>query len=392
MGGMRGVGAMRAGTARAMAVVAAAALAAGCGSTFDLPTESRNRLIPTDGSYQRVADWTALPDVQDVLLVPRGQLSQLYLLFNHGGAGVTPRGELWEYVLVRPERYENRVFSGMFNPIAVASGNNRLWVLDQGDTCIARSNPRTGACNDTTGGWKNAISHLDQFWWVREYLLTAGNPVESFTDTSLAFVTGIAADENNFVYVAGVRIRFVPNQEDQRLRDKLLEYGVFRYVPGIRPDGNSDFNVIPADSWHRDTTFLVTQGTGTGSAIDPRGIFWGVSPSGHNLYVADFGNNEVKKMFDEGISPGVFTIDGSSADSLFVGPVDVTADPPGHIFAVDGGNRRVLRFDPNGSFVQRVNVEGDALVRPTAVAADDSICFVADPGAARVIRYKRRQP
>ena len=377
--------------AAALGAFALLASLAGCGSEFPLPTENRNRSIPPDGSYQRLATWTSLPGVVDLALVPRGQLDQLYFVFNYGGAGTTPRGEVWEYLLVRPERISQRPFNGLFNPIGIASGNNRLWVLDLGDSCLARQNPVTGQCNDTTGGWRNAISHLELYWWVRGYLLIAGDPVVTFTDTSLATVTGIASDELNNVYVAGSRIRFIPDQEDPRLRVKLLEYGVFKYSPGLRPDGKTDLTVLPAGTWHRDTTFQVTQGTGSGSAIDPRGIFWGNASGAHRIYVSDFGNNQIKKTFDQGVSPGEIAFDANDSGTALEGPVDVTADPLGYIYSVDSGSKRILRFDAFGTYQQIVNTEGDALVRPVAVAADDSLCYVADPGGARVIRYKRRQ-
>lgn len=385
---------MRARTTAALAALAAAgALAlAGCGTTFPLPTESRQRALPQDGSYQRVSDWTGSPDMADVvdlLLVPRGTLSQLYVVANHGGTGPASRGVVKEFNnKTQFDAAAVHSFDGAFSPIAVASSATSIYVLDQGDTCLARGNPLNGSCSDTTGGWKNALSHPEYFWYVRRYSLAGGPEVESFTDTSLAFVTGMTVDAAGGVFVAGSRIRVLPDGLEPRLKIRFLEYGVFRYVKGIRPDGLPDPNV-PGGAWHRDTTFMVTQGTGTGSAVDPRGIHWGNALGAH-LYVTDFGNNQVKKMTDAGISPGIFSIDGSSGDSLLVGPLDVMADERGFIYCVDAGNRRVLRFDDGGNYIQRVDIEGDALLRPTAVAADDSLCYVADPGAARIIRYKRR--
>ena len=64
--------------ALALAVLGAlAALAAGCGTNFEMPTEHRGgRTIPADKSYQVVSAWT--PDaqnrferVQDILLTQR---------------------------------------------------------------------------------------------------------------------------------------------------------------------------------------------------------------------------------------------------------------------------------------------------------------------------------
>ena len=61
---------------------------------------------------------------------------------------------------------------------------------------------------------------------------------------------------------------------------------------------------------------------------------------------------------------------------------------------VDAGNLRVLRYDPDGNFVQRVDRNPDdvtaPLVRPVAVAADNRQVYVADRGAGQVLRYWRR--
>jgi hypothetical protein len=65
------------------------------------------------------------------------------------------------------------------------------------------------------------------------------------------------------------------------------------------------------------------------------------------------------------------------------------------VYVADTGNRRVLRYGPDQSYVQRVDVEADAqgqaLVNPIAVAADDSLVYVGDRTLGKVIRYKRRK-
>ena len=62
---------------------------------------------------------------------------------------------------------------------------------------------------------------------------------------------------------------------------------------------------------------------------------------------------------------------------------------------VDRDNRRVLRYDLSGEYIQRVDLEANAdalpLLDPTAVAVDDSLAYVADRGRAQIIRYRRRQ-
>jgi DNA-binding beta-propeller fold protein YncE len=67
----------------------------------------------------------------------------------------------------------------------------------------------------------------------------------------------------------------------------------------------------------------------------------------------------------------------------------------GYIYVCDTGNQRVLRFAPDGSYVQRVdhelNSSNQPLANPVAVAANDSVAYVADRGRSEIIRYKRRR-
>ena len=190
----------------AIGMLLAVALLTGCGTDYKLPTESpKGRAVPSDGSYQMLSTWTGMNDVQDILLT-QGSSSQLFILFNHGGSGTTSRGEVRAYALTRPEvlaGYDFHVPADTpFNPVALASGgdgiaasaNNRIYVLSRGDTCLARQNPNTGNCSDTTGGFRNKVTHLEYYWRVFEYRLLAGDTISSFTDTTMAYVSGVAAD------------------------------------------------------------------------------------------------------------------------------------------------------------------------------------------------------
>ena len=70
----------------------------------------------------------------------------------------------------RPEAYSEVAFPGLFNPVALCAGgdgggssNSRIYVLDQGDSCIARTNPATGRCVEgpCVGGMLTALA-LDE--------------------------------------------------------------------------------------------------------------------------------------------------------------------------------------------------------------------------------------
>jgi len=393
---------------RALAVLALGSVVAGlagCGGHFPLPTESR-RPIPSDKSYQMVATWTGMDGIRDIVLTQGGG-TQLFLLFNQGGVGTAPRGAVGVYARLKPTGPQSSVpdiaFHQLFNPVGVAVGGdggagtaNRVFVLDQGDTCLARSNPTSGSCSDTTGKWTNEVRDLAVYWHVREYGLLGGDTMTTFTDTSMAFVNGIAADAQGRVYVSGAAVLYVSDPIDPRLKTRAFLWRVNRYLRGPKGPGVYDLYMPGSPHWHRDTAWVVADGSGIGTVQDPRGIFW--SPNGGGaLYAADFGKNWVQKLSDQISSTGEFNIDGSTSPGglLFLGPVDVVADLQGFIYVVDAGNQRVLRYDGAGAYVQDVNVETDAfhnkLKDPVCVAADDSLVFVGDPGRAEVIRYYKRR-
>src|SRR5207249_8160886 len=114
------------------------------------------QMLDTWGSDPRLpADKIIPPHLQDVLL----SQGLLYACYNDGGSGTGPRGNLVIYPLAKPSRIPDDGFPTLFNPVALAVGGDdmgrprrRLFVLDQGDTCLARANPGGGSCGDTTGG------------------------------------------------------------------------------------------------------------------------------------------------------------------------------------------------------------------------------------------------
>ena len=145
--------------------------------------------------------------------------------------------------------------------------------------------------------------------------------------------------------------------------------------------------------WHRDTTWVVFDGSGASSVSDPRGIHW--SPAGTNpLFIADRGNNQAKGVSSNEIGVSVVRVDGAVTGATFNHPEGVTADLAGYFYVVDRENLRVLRFSLSGEYIQRVDVEANAdglpLLDPTSIAVDDSLAYIADRGRGQIIRYKRR--
>jgi hypothetical protein len=394
----------------------------GCGGKFKLPTENtKNKVIPPDGSYQMQDTWRFNPasgpgmdGITDILLT-QGLGTQLFLLFSddHGQHDTGPRGRVESYGRFKqgpfPAPVSGVTFSTLFNPIALAAGGdgggspaNRIYVLDRGDTCIGRANPSSGACDDTSHGFTGRVTNLTYYWKVREFRLLGGDTVSTFTDTTMAFVNGVAADEQGRVYVSGLAIVYVPDPLRPSQRDRSFLWRIYRYERGPGAPNNSVFPdpYMVGQSWHRDHSWKVENGNGDGFIIGPYGLTWNPYGGG-GVYTAELIKNDVQRLSDSQSNTGLLRIPELTSELQLGGPLDVAVDLKGFVYVADTGNQRVLRYDPYGSYVQRVNVEhdalGDTLRNPVTVACDDSLVFIGDLGhgpatnTARVNRYKRRQ-
>lgn len=376
----------------------------GCGGKFELPTEKRIAVpVPTDQSYAMLATWKGLDGIADIIMT-RGTGSQLFMLFNFGGSGgpATPRGEVRLYPFTQPVPIGSPFFDSprtLFNPVAIASAQSKLFVLDEGDSCMAKFDPMRNTCEADTvrGGSRSMIYDYTATWRVREYPISGGDTVSTFTDTTFAWVSGIAADDFGNIYVSGTAVVLDTLVTDPRIRTRKYVSRIYRYARGPRYAGVVPNDLyMPGANWHRDTTWTVFDGTGNSSIIDPRGLRW-TPVRGGGLLVADRGNNKVKLIGTYASNVGLAQMDGSETPTgtSFERPTNVAVDGSGYLYVVDRGNRRILRYTTFGGYVQDVNVEnnsdGVGLLDPVALGVDDSLAYVADYGRSQVIRYKRRK-
>ena len=81
-----------------------------------------------------------------------------------------------------------------------------------------------------------------------------------------------------------------------------------------------------------------------GGATDPQG----------NTYIADFGNHRIRKVTPRGVvttvaGAGVVGyVDGPAITARFNGPLAVFASPSGNLYVADTGNNRIRKIDANG--------------------------------------------
>jgi sugar lactone lactonase YvrE len=124
-------------------------------------------------------------------------------------------------------------------------------------------------------------------------------------------------------------------------------------------------------------------GTGTQASFNtPSGL--AIDGDG-NLYVADTGNNRIRKVTPQGVVSTIAGdgtagyVDGVAAQARFNGPIGVAVDKQGNVYVADTYNDRVRRISVDGQVTTLAS--GVVFDTPCGVAvAQDGSVFVADTG------------
>lgn len=109
------------------------------------------------------------------------------------------------------------------------------------------------------------------------------------------------------------------------------------------------------------------------------------------LFISEYKGNRVSVLDPQGNWKGYVGAAGRG-DGQFIGPQNLCVDGDGYLYVVDFGNRRIVKFDPDGAFVlsfgqKRADFSG--FILPTGVAAIDDTVFVADAAKKRIARFDR---
>lgn len=196
--------------------------------------------------------------------------------------------------------------------------------------------------------------------------------------TSLNSPEGVAVDSSGTVYVA--------DTNDNEIRE-ISPSGAVTTLAGSPTAGHSDgtgagasFNnpygvavdsagdVFVADTGNNEIRMITPTGAvttlagstshgssdGTGSSasfFNPTAV--AVDSSG-NVYVADFGNNEIREVTSAGVvttlagSTAQGSADGSGSSASFYNPSGVAVDSVGNVFVADTNNNEIRRVTPAG--------------------------------------------
>jgi sugar lactone lactonase YvrE len=195
--------------------------------------------------------------------------------------------------------------------------------------------------------------------WRAHVTTLAGDGSPRFRDTQpqspAAFSDpfGIAVTGDGMIYVSDAG-------ESNRIR-KINREGIVTTLAG-GSEGFAD-GAGSAASFH----------TPSGISLDANG----------NLYVADTGNNRIRKVTPEGQVSTVAGdgtaghVDGPAAQARFNGPIGVAVDAKGNVFVADSYNDRIRVISPDN----QVNTVASLFDTPCGiVATTDGTLIVADTG------------
>ncbi|MCH8269257.1 MAG: hypothetical protein IH846_17270, partial [Acidobacteria bacterium] len=170
-------------------------------------------------------------------------------------------------------------------------------------------------------------------------------------------------------------------------------------VPFISVAQNGEVGVITTVAGNGTEGFSGDDGQATSASIaGPNGV---AVDTNNNLYIADFGNNRIRRVSPDGTITTVagngimgFTGDGGQATGTSLNePRGVVVDSAGNFYIADESNNRIRRVDSSGviSTVAGTGFPGitcnTGLLSPTDVDLDTSgNLYIANTGAFQVCR------
>jgi len=107
------------------------------------------------------------------------------------------------------------------------------------------------------------------------------------------------------------------------------------------------------------------------------------------LYVSEFRGSRVSILSSNGDWLGYIGTRGIREGQL-VGPQNLCVDEEGYLYVVDYGNRRISKFDPDGTYILSFGLRNPffaGLLSPTGIAAARGKIYVADNAAKAIFMF-----
>lgn len=208
--------------------------------------------------------------------------------------------------------------------------------------------------------------------------INAGSNDGTGRGASFNWPTGVAVDANGNVYVAdygnnkirkitpGGVVTTLAGSNASGSADGIGPAASFRYPSDIAVDASS--NVYVADTGNNEirkitpagivTTPAGTTAKGSADGVGNAASFYGpygvaVDANG-NVYVADRSNHEIRKVTPGGVvttlagSTTMGSADGVGNAAAFAGPSGVEVDAAGNVYVADSGNFEIRKITPAG--------------------------------------------
>jgi len=241
-------------------------------------------------------------------------------------------------------------------------------------------------------------------WVERQADLVIGGPGEA--PGQLLAPKGLAVDAYGLLYVADSRHHRI--QVFDALGNPVRQWGYEGSAPGqlsepwgvaVAPDGT----VYVADTWNHRIQAFTPEGVylrswgrfgEAANAQGPDSFLYGpravVCDAEGNLWVADTGNKRIVKFDPQGVVLGAVGGAGT-ADGRLSEPVGIALDGMGNLYVADTWNQRVQVFAPDLMWVESWPVYswwGQSVVNKPYLAVDASgNVFLTDPEGYRVLKF-----
>jgi uncharacterized protein (TIGR03437 family) len=213
--------------------------------------------------------------------------------------------------------------------------------------------------------------------WGQQYTVTtlAGNGTAGFADGSDP--TAVQFDNPNAIAIDSKGVIYVADTTNNRIR--TITNGTTATIAGTGTVGNTGNGAA--------ATAATLSGPG-GVAVDSSGT----------IYIADTGNNQIRKISGGTISLVAGTgnaqysgDNGPATNADLNGPTGVTVDSAGNIYIADTVNSLIRKVDKNGiitSYIGGTGPTAGRLNHPTAVCIDSTgTLYVADSNNRRIIKF-----
>jgi hypothetical protein len=239
------------------------------------------------------------------------------------------------------------------------------------------SPPVQAVCSYITSAGVPSIITTDNYSHLYQWIKSGGTYV---SNSSLDAVSGPAYDGWGLVVDSSKNIFMTDGQSNQ----------IFKILP------NGSYSIFAG------TGFSAGSADGTGAAARFNGITGITIDSSNNLYASDTGNKTIRKITPAGVVTTIAGTAGSSgstdaagSSARFNSPWDIDIDAAGNLYIADRGNNSIRKLTLSGATYTASTIAGSAgspgstdgtgsaarFNTPTGLAVDASgIIYVSDTG------------